>query len=195
MYGIYDGSKVIGMFTAPMTVKTNQPVFVSDSLSLKRTRIKRTPQRWEITTNVRPETRDANDLMVALIKSGYTSTLDILMPQNTGSAAKRVPGTTPTATGSLNSESITVTTTSFIPAGTFIRFGNHSKIYVTLADRSGNGSVAIYPGLRVAITNQSFTWKDDVIMPAFVELESTVGMVYSDGVLMDLGVMKFVEAL
>jgi hypothetical protein len=195
MYGVYENGQVIGVFTAPLTVKSNQPVFVSDSLSLKRSRQKRTGQRWEITTGIRPENQDANDLFALFVEKGYTNPIDILMPQNTGSRHKRVRGTPPVATGSLDGDTIVVSTTSKIPRGTYIRFGNHSKIYLTLSEKSAAGVVKIYPTLQQAVVNQSMKWEDDVIMPAYIDLDTTVGMSYSDGILMDLGTVKFVEAL
>jgi len=54
MYGIYDTStsKVIAEFVSPITVRSNQPVFISDTLSLKRSAYKRATQRWEIETKL-----------------------------------------------------------------------------------------------------------------------------------------------
>lgn len=195
VYGIYENSKVVGVFAAPLTVKSNQPVFVSDSLSLKRARQKRAGQRWEISANIKPENRDANDLFALLIEKGYTTALDILMPQNIGSVYKRSKGSVPTASGSLNGSVITVTTTSVIPRGTYIKFANHSKIYLTLTEKNGSNQISIYPNLRQSVVNQILYFEDDVIMPAYVDLDTTIGMAYSDGILMDLGTMKFVEAL
>jgi hypothetical protein len=195
MYGVYENGQVIGVFTAPLTVKSNQPVFVSDSLSLKRARQKRAGQRWEITTGIRPENQDANDLFALFIEKGYTSALNILMPQNTGSRHKRVRGTPPIASGSLDGDTIVVTTTAKIPRGTYIRFANHSKIYLTLSEKDAAGVIKIYPTLRQSVVNQSMEWEDDVIMPAYIDLDTTVGMSYTDGILMDMGTVKFVEAL
>lgn len=196
MYGIYENGKVIGVFTAPLTVKSNQPVFVSDSLSLKRSRQKRSNQRWEISAGIRPETIEANDLLVLLVSKSYTEPVDILVPQNTGVMMKRITGTAVLANGSKGSTTISVTTTAFIPKGCFIKFSNHSKVYMTVTDKTRqSNSVEIYPALLSSVSNGSFYWQDDVIMKAYFDTDVTTGMVYSDGIMMDLGTVKLVEAL
>ena len=196
MYGIYENGKVIGVFTAPLTVKSNQPVFVSDSLSLKRSRQKRSNQRWEINAGIRPETREANDLLVLLVSKSYTDPVDILMPQNTGVVMKRTRGTAVLASGDKGSTTVSVTTTAYIPKGCFIKFSNHNKVYMTVTDKTQqSNSIEIYPALLSPVLNGSFDWEDDVIMKAYFDTDVTTGMVYSDGILMDLGTIKLVEAL
>ena len=79
MYGIYDNGEVIARFTAPLTIKSNQPVFVSDTLSLKRFISRRSAQRWEINAGLEPLTTDAQDLMVNLVTKGYSETVTIIV--------------------------------------------------------------------------------------------------------------------
>ena len=196
MYGIYKNGSVIGVFTAPLTVRSNQPVFVSDSFSLKRSRERRPNQRWEISANIRPESTDANALFTEMVLKGLTESVEVLVPQNFGVISKRKTGTVPSASGSQGSSQVTVTTTAFIPQGCFIRFSNHSKIYMTTSDKNINSNTLnIYPTLRIAVSNASFNWEDNVIMNAYFDTDTTIGMAYSDGILMDLGTVKLVEAL
>lgn len=196
MYGILENGKLIATFAAPMTVRNNRPVFASDSLTLKRSINVRPAQRWEIQSNLVPLSTDANELFVKITTSDYYTTIDVRMPQNTGSIASRVTDSQPSyASGSLNGTAISVSTNGTIPAGTFIKFGNHSKIYLTKTKREGSGTVSIYPPLRQPVVNQILYWQDDVIMPCLLDLDTTLGMVYTDGILMDLGVVKLVEAL
>jgi len=196
MYGIMNEGKLIGVFAAPMSVLSNHPVFQEDSLNLKRHVARRAAQRWEISTAVRPENQDANELFSLLIDKGTVSPIDILVPQNTGSIAKRKTGSPAIASGLKNQSVIRVETSSIIPKGTFIKFVNHNKLYLTLTDKQSTDTrINIYPALRQNVSNTRFNWEDDVIVPFYLEPSVAIGMVYTDGILMDPGVLKFVEAL
>lgn len=108
MYGIYESGAVIARFVAPLTVRTNHPVFASDTLSLSRQVIRRSAQRWEIEARIEPLTSSANDLLVNLITKGYSSSFDVVVPQNYGVVLKRTATGSATATGTLNSGSVTI---------------------------------------------------------------------------------------
>jgi hypothetical protein len=195
MYGIYEGGKVIAKFVAPVSVRSNQPVFASDTLSLKRYVSKRPAQRWEIETRLEPLSHSAEDLFVDLISKGYSSPTTVTTPQNYGASRKLTGSNSPTATGAVGASLISVTNTGFIPKGTYIRFSNHSKVYLTLANRDNSGTVSIFPALRAAVSNTTFLCKDDVIMTCFYDLDTIIGMSYVDGILMDLGTIKLVESV
>jgi hypothetical protein len=196
MYGIYENGKIIAGFVAPIKVISNKPVFVSDTLSLKRATFSRTAQRWEIETNLEPLVETAHDLFVNLVTKGYSETITILMPQNYGVILKRTSTATPTATQAVaGSSSVVVTNNSgLIPKGTFIKFAEHSKIYMTTNDLSGNGTLGIYPALKTA-TSGIFKHRDDVLMSCLYDTTTVVGMAYTDGILMDIGSVKLVEKL
>lgn len=195
-YGIYDNGEVIAKFVAPLTVKSNQPIFVSDTLSLKRFSSKRAAQRWEIESNVEPLSTDAQDLFVNLVTKGNTETVNIIMPQNYGVIKSRNASSgTPLGNGSINSSTVNVTshTSGIMPKGTFIKFANHSKIYMTTSSLNGDGTVNIFPQLRVAVVNQNIFCLDNVIGNFLYDTDTIQGMVYTDGILMDLGTIKLVE--
>lgn len=196
MYGIYENGKVIARFTAPMTVRSNQPVFVSDTLSLKRFISRRSAQRWEIETGLEPLTSSAGDLFVNLVTKGYSETVTVLMPQNYGVKHNRtLSSTTVTATGTAGASSVTVAAnTGFIPKGTFVKFNSHSKIYMTTSDRSTNGTVSIYPPL-VANASGTMYCGDDVQLSCLYDTDVVSGMIYSDGIQMDVGTVRLVEKL
>jgi len=82
-----------------------------------------------------------------------------------------------------------------IPKGTFIRFSVNSKVYITTEDITGNGQVGIYPALQADLSASSMTHQDDVIMNCYYDLDVLSGMVYTDGIVMDSGAVKLVEAL
>jgi hypothetical protein len=196
MFGIYDNGQLIAKFAAPVTVESNQPIMSSDALSLKRTSAVRTAQRWEITSNVEPLTHHANDLFALIVKKGYTETFDIAIPQNYGVTFNRTSKSTPTATGAQYATTLAViNNVGLIPAGCFIKFANHNKIYMLVNDLNGNGSITVYPPLRSAVPANTVMEHIKPIMKCYKETDSVRGMVYSDGIMMDLGTLKFVEAV
>jgi hypothetical protein len=197
LYGIYENGKVIAGFAAPLTVRSNQPVSVSDTLSLKRQISKRAAQRWEITTSLEPLSYDANTLFVNLVTKGFSETINLIMPQNYGAKLKRTATVAITATGTANSTQMPTSglVTGIVPAGTFIKFANHSKIYMLTSDLTSSNILNIFPALMVGVTSQSFTYKDDVIMSALYDTNVARGMVFSDGILMDMGSITLIEKL
>jgi len=195
-YGIYENGVVIAQFVVPMTLKSNSPVFVSDTLSLKRAVSRRPAQRWELETRLEPLSGGAQDLFVNLITHGYSEAVTIIVPQNIGVIKGRTSTSTPLATGAAGASSLAVTgNAGRIVKGTFIRFSNHSKVYMTTTDLTGIGNVGIYPTLRTAVSNTSFTHRDDVIMNCLYDTDTVMGMVFDDGILMDLGSIKLIERL
>jgi hypothetical protein len=195
MYGIYDNGEVIARFTAPLTVKSNQPVFVSDSLSLKRFISKRSAQRWEIETGLEPLTFSAEDLMVNLVTKGYSETVTVLMPQNYGVLKRRTSTGSPNAAGAAGATNVTISSNSgLIPRGTFVKFSSHSKIYMTTSDLTGNGTLNVFPELRANVSGRIYC-RDDVFMSCLYDTDVVSGMTYSDGIMMDLGTVRLVENL
>jgi len=205
MYGIYEGGTLIAKFAAPLAVRSNHPVFATDTLSLSRLISRRTAQRWEIDTRIEPLSYSAQDLFVHMVSKGYSTPFTILTPQNYGASQARTSvsaSVTTVGSAALDANYVTLTTnsnTGKIPKGTFIKFGNHTKIYMTTADvdNSTVGTLMyIYPSLRVLVpTGTSITFKNDVQMLCYYDLDTISGMSYSDGILMDVGQIKLVEAV
>jgi hypothetical protein len=199
MYGIYENGKVIARFAAPMTVRSNQPVFVSDTLSLKRFISRRSAQRWEIDSNLEPFTSDAQDLMVNLVTKGYSEAVTVIIPQNYGVIKNRTATGTAAATGSIGSSQLSIIGLSgLLPKGTFVKFSTHSKVYMTTSDVSFiNGvssNINIFPTLRAAVSG-TMTYRDDVQMQCLYDTDVVSGMVYSDGIMMDAGQVRLLEKL
>ena len=199
MYGIYENGEVIAQFAAPLTIRSNQPVFVSDTLSLKRFISRRSAQRWEIDAGLIPQSTSAQNLMVSLVTKGYSETVTIIVPQNYGVIKARTATGTATGTGSAGSSSVTVSgLIGLIPKGTFVKFSNHSKIYMTTTNVtfvSGvNNTISVFPAL-VSSASGTMTYADNVQMQCLYDTDVVSGMVYSDGILMDTGQVRLVEKL
>jgi hypothetical protein len=196
MYGILDDNlEMLAKFAAPVRVSSRSPVFVSDSLSLKRNVRQRSGQLWEVSAKLEPLSFTANHLFALLVEKGNTKTVKITMPQNYGAKFNRKEVNMVTADGAVDDDAVFVTTGSFVPAGTFIKFSNHSKIYLTLNDCDAGGAVKIKPRLQAALSVTSVFWGDDVVVDVYLETQNTNGMLYQDGILMDNGELTLVEAI
>lgn len=194
MYGLYDGSEVIAELVAPLKVVTNEPVFISDSLSLARKVTRRVSQRWEVETKLMPMSQGANELFAFMLTKGLHSSLTLITPQNVGAKLARTATSAITASGSQGSNTVTVAgNDGIVPIGTFVKFAGHNKVYVTTQERSGNGTVTVYPDLRVNVASAAMTYKDDVQMLCKFDDSTVIGMAYEDGWLMDLGIIRLIE--
>jgi hypothetical protein len=88
-----------------------------------------------------------------------------------------------------------VTGDNYIPRGTFIKVTGHSKIYMTTNDLNGAGTLNVFPNLRASFTAQPLFWTDDVICPMYFDTSVVIGMRYEDGLLMNNGEIKLLEAV
>lgn len=196
-YGIYDGSKIIARFTAPLTLKSNVPVFASDTLSLKRFAAKRPAQRWEIEAGVEPLSYGSHELFAFLVTKGVTEEFKVIVPQNFGVISARTSSSSLSATGSAGATQVSITGNSgLIPMGTMIKFSSHGKIYMTTANFSvASGALQIFPELRAAVSGATISHRDDVQMSCMFDFDTVSGMMYRDGILMDMGTIKIIERL
>lgn len=198
MYGILKDNVVIAEFVAPLDFISNQPVFAGDALSLKRQTAISPAQRWELECKLMPKSWDASELFVYFMTKGRHQKMEIRVPQNTGVFKTRTSTSTAhRCTAAAGATSLPMSGwTGYAPAGTFIRFDNDTKVYMlTSALESGAVSASIYPRLRKAVSSATFYHRDDVAMDVWLDTDNARGMKYTDGILMDLGVLKFVEAL
>lgn len=194
MYGIYEGTTILARFVVPLSVKDNVPVFAGDSLDLTRNVSKRPAQRWELTSALEPLSYGANEVFAYLVEKGNHSVIQAIMPQNIGVIKARTSTSTPTATGSAGATSVSVASNvGLIPRGCFIKFANHDKVYMTRSSLDGSGSLDIYPALRSAVSGTVMKHQDDVVISLYRDLDTVAGMDFTDGILQDLGSMKFVE--
>jgi hypothetical protein len=212
-FGILDiDGSLLAKFTTPLTVKSNQPIFVSDTLSLQRKVTKRSSShRWEIDTNLAPLKLDANDLFAFIVEKGLSETVKIKMPQNyavvvklekdgLGKHTDRLVIDDNITNGNLGTSTIKVTGTSYeIPRGTFVSFtGSNPKMYMTTSESTpsvnGVSTINIFPALVSNVTGEYLKYKN-VEMTCKFDTSVVIGMTYSDGVLMDNGTFKLLEHL
>ena len=202
MFGICDSrGGIIARFAAPMTVRSNQPIYSSDTLSLKRQSTRRSAQRWEIETNLEPLTGGANDLFVDIVSKGYDEVVYVKMPQNIGAINARGNAQTVSVSSLSDLNYVTVSNNVFegksnlIPSGTFFTISGIQKVYMTIGNRLGDGTIQVYPALKEIFSNRQMNIYNNVIGEFYYDLDTIRGMVFTDGILMDNGTVKLVEAL
>lgn len=191
MAGILNGSNVeIARFVAPVSVRSVRNVFRGDTVSL-RTKAGQhgNSQRWEITTKLEPTVGDASMLLHSVTMDSF-EVFAVTMPQ----VATRAPlaQTTLSAGAPAGAGSTAVTISGGAVAGEFIRFTNHKKVYLVTGV---TGSVAsILPGLLVAVPGgQAIESGKNTKLWCRYSPDSVKGMVYEDGLLMDLGEITLIE--
>jgi hypothetical protein len=196
----YQGNQIL----APLTIESNQPVFASDTVSLKHIRTAQNSQRWEISFNVLTNDNAADTLINMLGELSVVSTM--IMPQ-----LKEVSDrSTATGTLSLDTNAAAGDTTislsaiggvGLLPKGSFIKFSNHSKVYLLKTDvnldTTGPYNASIYPSLRVPVTSGTtqVLYGNSCLLSYYRDLSTMNGIKYSDGILVDVGQISLIEAL
>ena len=187
--GSSDELKVV--FSAPLSVISNQPSYVQDSLSLKRKASRQLAQRWEIETRLMPENNGSNFATHSVL-NGHDRIFFVRMPQLYGISStydnRMVAQACPT-----NSEVLEISGAA-LAEGEFISFDNHTKVYMVV--NVGIGNITISPGLLVPVlANTPIVNGERVVMVARYDDATKLGVTYIDGVLSDPGTVKLVEAI
>jgi hypothetical protein len=197
----FEGSPIV----APLTIESNEPIFSVDSINLKQQRASQGAQRWELSFQI--QTKDIEeDYFVSIVTSASTAKT-MVMPQLLSVDNKTVLTTTSgsvsvAAVVAATSVSINFGSVGFLPKGSFIKFANHSKIYMVTSNvttAASAVSVPIYPSLRSAVSlSTAVHHPKSVTKPVlqyYRDLETLQGITYEDGVLVNPGTIKLIEAL
>jgi len=195
----FEGSPIV----APLTIESNEPVFAVDTINLKQQRASQGAQRWELSFQI--QTKDIEEDYFVSIVTGATAAKTMTMPQLLSVDKKTTvtnAGTTTAANVAASSVTVNFSQFGFLPKGSFVKFANHNKIYMVTSNVNtiiGSVSVPIYPTLRSALTlNTSMYHPKSTVKPTFQyyrDLETLQGITYEDGVLVNPGTIKLIEAL
>ena len=199
----YNGAKIL----APFTILSNEPMFDMTTISLKTQRASQGHQRWEISFNtVFEKDNQVNNFLQAISDLEQASTM--VMPQLMEVADNNSLTGTPEVTEDAASGSTTILIDSsavdgFLPKGSFIKFTDHQKLYITLNDLDLNGvstqSLNIYPGLvktlDISLTNPKLVSGDGVVLTYYRSIDNQTGITFSDGILSNSGTITLIEAL
>lgn len=193
----YNGAKIL----APLQITSNRQTYQSETLSLKQQTFLTQAQRWELSFRIAMNS-DENDMFGAHTWDFHTKKT-MVMPQLNGPArALTFTGLLATAdvsAGGDNTVSIAATGTGVLPAGYFIKFDNHNKIYaitdsVTFANDTQ--TVNVFPSLLTAVSGATAVLTgDNATIRYQLDLTSGQGITYQDGVLSDPGTIKLIESL
>ena len=207
-YGILKSSTNTGIenelnviFAAPLSVISNQPVFSSDTASLKQIVTSQNVQRWEIEANTVP-TNDSSLFLTHSVVAGYGNYIYVRMPQvyrptpllTTGYAFS-VSGVVPTLTSVFN---ITGANVNSLVSGDFINFSNHTKVYLITNvsyTNSNTTQITIFPSLVSAATSSTVKYGVLTTLTARYEPSTQLGIKYVDGILSDPGSIKLIEVI
>ena len=144
-------------------VKSIQDTILSKSVSGKKLARQIDGQRWGFTARVITAKRSDvyGDLMAFIVKQRSGKENFTIIPPEVEDARGTASGT-PHGTASAGDTSITLggTGTGTLKAGDMIKFANHSKVYMVVADQSdiSTGTLTIEPPLTTAVSSSDITY-------------------------------------
>jgi hypothetical protein len=218
MYGILKTSSNTGadselsmVFTAPLSITNNAPIFDGDTMNLKSVTSSQDAQRWEIEAGISPIHNPENVLVHSALNN--VNTFYVRMPQiNISRKMKSIAGATLALSGSANANVSNITIiangnrgldVANINAGEFITFTGDSKVYMiaSIAHNLNTGvsvssTVELIPKLLTSKTNGTvIQYGSLVTMRAKYDASYIRGIKFADGMIIDQGSTKIIEKL
>ena len=166
-------------------IKSIQNTIISKTVSGKKLARQIDGQRWGFTARVITAKRSDvyGDLMAFIVKQRSGKENFTIIPPEVEDARGTASGI-PHGTASAGDTSITLggTGTGTLKAGDMIKFSNHDKVYMVVADQSdiSTGSLTIEPPLTTAVSSSDITYDN---VPFTVYLTNDIqefGMVGAD---------------
>lgn len=185
------------VFSTPLRINSNQPAFISDTMNLKRKVNSQNVQRWEIEAEI-AQTNDSPNILIHSVMNGLTEVFYIRMPQIYKS--KEVPSNlnlTMSGTRQIGSKTVDISGANNNDlTGQFINFNGDSKVYLITSMGANGVGAKIAPALINAVAgNATIIYGNKTTMYARYDSDTILGIHYSDGILVNQGTMKFIEAL
>jgi hypothetical protein len=190
----FNGAQIL----APFTITSNEPIYDVDTVSLSKQRASQGAQRWEISFNTVTTSETEADMLVGMA-TGIATAKTMIMPQlpsvdlvNTATNDLGV-----FAQSTVGDTIVSVTNDGFISKGTFVKFSNHAKIYMTVVDQTvGSGNFSVYPSLRTGVPSGTRLYTGpSAIFNYYRDIDNSRGISFNDGVLSSTGIVSLVEAL
>lgn len=196
----YQGAEIL----APLTIASNEPHFDMTTVSLKTQRASQDHQRWELSFNVLSDQDKAAELFLSTMVNFDTSDT-MIMPQlvkegNNNSLSNTTVGSTTAAGASSIEIDNNSNVTGSLLKGSFIKFANHSKVYITTNNLSlagtNNQTLNFYPNLISAVPNlTALNTGNNCVISYFKSIDNQMGITYTDGILSNIGTVNLIEAL
>ena len=149
---------------AEITLSANNAVAISQSpFTFQQQIIQHPGQRWTASVSIPPVRRDLAEPWVAflLAMNGPVGTFLLGDPN---AKAPQGTATSATITGAARSSSPTITMTGTLLAGDYIQIGSGATatLHKVLVDRSGTGTLEIWPALRSTASSATVTLTNTV---------------------------------
>jgi hypothetical protein len=144
-------------------IKSIQNTIISKTVSGKKLARQIDGQRWGFTARIITAKRSDvyGELMAFIVKQRSGKENFTIIPPEVEDARGIASGT-PNGTASAGATSITLggTGTGTLKAGDFIKFANHDKVYMVVADQSdiSTGSLTIEPPLTTAVSSSDIQY-------------------------------------
>ena len=144
-------------------VKSIQDTILSKSVSGKKLSRQIDGQRWGFTARIITAKRSDvyGDLMAFIVKQRSGKENFTIIPPEIEDARGTASGT-PNGTASAGATSITIggSATGTLKAGDFIKFANHDKVYMVVADQAdiSTGTLTIEPPLVTAVSSTNIQY-------------------------------------
>jgi hypothetical protein len=157
-------------------IKSIQNTIISKTVSGKKLARQIDGQRWGFTARVITAKRSDvyGDLMAFIVKQRSGKENFTIIPPEVEDARGTASGT-PHGTASAGDTSITLggTGTGTLKSGDMIKFANHDKVYMVVADQSdiSTGTLTIEPPLTTAVSSSNITFDN---VPFTVHLTNDV---------------------
>lgn len=187
--------------SAPLTINSNHPSWDRDSISLMIIRTGQAAQRWELSFSIKGKDNLADYLISTVTKFDTVETMTMPQLVEVEKATTAIGGvTTSGAVKPAGATSVAISGLSgILPAGSFIQFSNHSKIYITKNTITNSGTLQIYPALVTSVpASNGLRHAKSSTKPQLNYIQSidnTRGISFSDGILMDAGTVNVIEVL
>src|SRR5210317_1474577 len=159
-----------------MGIRTSQDTIITITDSGKKLSRQIDGQRFGFTAQIITAKRSDvyGELMAFIMKQRSSRENFTIVPPEVSNARGTASGT-PTGTASAGATSITLggTGTGTLKAGDFIKFANHDKVYMVVADQSdiSTGSLTIEPPLTTAVSSSDIQYDN---IPFTVHLTNDV---------------------
>jgi len=196
----YKGARIL----APLSIRSNEPTFDVDTISLRKQRASQNAHRWEISFGTVGTPDTVQDMLVESVIN-INSTDTMLFPQlpvvdNTYSVTSdAVVVGTPGVSGDTSLIANGTGVTGTLPKGSFFKFSNHDKMYMATADAvfsNGPTTISFHPALTSAVSSShNVMMNSNAIFTYYRSIDNATGITFTDGVLANNGTIDLVEAL
>ena len=149
---------------AEITLSADNAVAISQSPFTFQQQIIRHPgQRWSASVSIPPVRRDLAEPWVAFLLA-LNGPVGTFLLGDPNAKAPRGTATSATITGAAGAASPTITMTGTLLAGDYIQVGTGgaATLHKVLQDRTGTGTIEIWPALRSSVTGATVTLTNTV---------------------------------